>query len=121
MAYTAYLISEPSRALILQRFAPKFGDVICHHVTVRFGVPKDEKPPPPARLCIVGYVCDASLEALVVSVDGATTRPDGMTYHITLSLDRTQGRKPADSNALIAKAGWSAVEPLAIAGSPSLC
>jgi len=121
MAYSAYLISAESRAVILSRFPPKFGDVICHHVTERFGVPKSRKfLPQPAQIVVVGYACDVSLEALVVTVNGMTTRPDGMVYHITLSLERSKGRKPVESNHLIASAGWSNAEPLPIEAIPQV-
>jgi hypothetical protein len=122
MAYSAYVISEASRNAILDRFPPKFGDVVCHHVTERFGLPAGERRlPPPAEILVVGYASDASLEALVVSVNGETKRPDGFVYHITLSLDRALGRKPADANRMIAAAGWSAVAPLRIEASPHIC
>jgi hypothetical protein len=121
MAYSAYVISEASRQAILERFPPRFGDVVCHHVTERFGLPPNARRlPPPAEILIVGHACDASLEALVVSVAGSTRRPDGMTYHITLSLERALGRKPADSNRVIAALGWRAVPPLRIEAVPSL-
>lgn len=121
MAHTAYVLSPESRAAILQRFPPKFSDVICHHVTERFGVPESKKfMPAPAEIIVVGYACDASLEALVVTVNGATARPDGMVYHITLSLERSEGRKPVDSNRLIASAGWGTVSPLTIDVLPQI-
>jgi hypothetical protein len=121
MAHTAYVLTPESRAAILERFPPKFSDVICHHVTERFGVPGSKKfMPVPAEIIVVGYACDATLEALVVTVNGKTARPDGMVYHITLSLERSAGRKPVDSNRLIAAAGWSSVAPLAIDAVPQI-
>lgn len=122
MSYAAYVLTPESRELILTRFPPRFSDVICHHVTERFGVPRTMKfMPQAAEIVVVGYACDVSLEALVVTVNGKTARPDGMVYHITLSLDRSQGRKPADSNRLIASAGWNEVPPLAIEAVPRIC
>ena len=122
MANTVYLLSPASRAVILERFPPRFGDVICHHVTERFGVSgKEMTVPEPARIIVVGYTCDVSLEALVVAVNGTTARPDGMVYHITLSLDRSKGRKPVDSNHVIASTGWSKVEPFMIEAVPQIC
>ena len=121
MAYTAYVLSPESRAAILERFRPRFSDVICHHVTERFGVPAIKKfMPEPAEIVVVGYASDASLEALVVTVNGVTARRDGMVYHITLSLERSQGRRPVDSNQLIASAGWTIVVPLTITAVPRL-
>lgn len=122
MAYTAYLLLPESRAAVLDRFRPRFSDVICHHVTERFGIAAGEEcMPKPAEISIVGYASDDSLEALVVAVNGRTLRPDGMVYHITLSLDRSKGRKPVDSNRLIAVAGWDSVALLAIETVPRVC
>lgn len=110
MAYSAYVLSEKSRAALLQAFPPKFPDVIAHHVTVQFGIKLDSDPPKSASVRVFGYASDASLEAIVVAVDGTTMRPDGKTYHITLSLDRTQGRRPVESNIVIAANGWEHVD-----------
>jgi hypothetical protein len=46
---------------------------------------------------------------LIISIDGSTDRPDGSTYHVTWSLDRSRGRKAVQSNDVIADRGW---EPL---------
>ncbi|MBK4734939.1 hypothetical protein [Noviherbaspirillum pedocola] len=122
MAYSAYVIADASRMAILDSFPPKFGDVICHHVTERFGLSAgDRQLPPPAEILIVGYACDASLEALVVTVDGNMRRPDGGTYHITLSLERALGRKPVDANRVIATVGWNPVTVLRVDAVPSIC
>lgn len=121
MAYTAYVLTPESRAAVLERFRPRFSDVICHHVTEQFGVHGSKKRiPVPAEIIVVGYASDASLEALVVTVNGESVRPDGLVYHITLSLERSKGRKPVDSNRLIKSAGWREVDPLAIEGVPQL-
>jgi hypothetical protein len=40
------------------------------------------------------YVLTAGArKALAVTVNGETTRPDGKAYHITLSLQRSEGSK----------------------------
>jgi 8-oxo-dGTP pyrophosphatase MutT (NUDIX family) len=116
--YTAYVLTPAARAKLLEAFPPKFPDVIAHHATLKFGVPKDAEAPAPAELMAVGYANDESLEAVVVSVDGTTKRPDGSTYHITLSLDRSKGRKPVDSNKVV-QAGWEPIaQPFAIETLP---
>jgi hypothetical protein len=104
--YTAYVLTNAARDLVLKSFPPRFPDVIAHHVTFQFG---GKEVPPPATIVVEGYCSDDSLEALVVSVNGTTTRPDGEIYHITLSLDRSQGRAPKDSKAVVA-AGWNPIE-----------
>jgi hypothetical protein len=109
MPYSAYVLTDESRSRLLQAFPPKFPNVIAHHVTEYFGLPANSQPPKPATVRVFGYACDESLEALVVSVDGDTTRPDGKLYHITLSLDRLAGRRPVDSNTLLAQYGFSQV------------
>ena len=42
--------------------------------------------------------------ALVVRINGAVERPDRGAYHITWSLDRARGRRPVESNDVIAHA-----------------
>ena len=91
-------------------------------MTERFGVHgSTERIPVPAEIMVVGYSSDASLEALVVTVNGKSARPDGMLYHITLSLDRSKGRKPVESNRLITSAGWCRVDSLKVEAMPQLC
>ena len=115
--YTAYVLSEKSRNELKKRFPPKFQDFIGHHITEKFGVPSDTKPPEAKDAKVVGYVNDDSLEALVVSLDGTTKRSDGSTYHITWSLDKGKGRKPVDSNKLLKK-GFEKVTPFSIFVDP---
>ncbi len=57
---------------------------------------------------VVGYAFDAAgIEALVVEVNGSILRLDNKIYHITMSLDRTAGFKPVDSNTLISQKGFT--------------
>lgn len=106
MSYFAYTLSNGVRESLKMQFPPKFSDFIGQHITVWFG----GNPPDVvlsglgqvSHVKVIGYAADESLEALVVAVDGESERPDGKVYHITWSLDREQGRKPVDSNAVIA-------------------
>jgi hypothetical protein len=116
MAYTAFVLSQRARAELLSKFPTKFPDVICHHVTERFGVPQGHPAPADADITVVGYAHDASLEALVVEVNGDRGRKDGKVYHITLSLDRSQGRKPVESNALIDMGGYVELDEPVVLG-----
>ena len=59
------------------------------------------------------------VQALVVRIDCAVARPDGSTYHVTWSLDRSRGRKPVDSNEVIRRHGWSACAPTRIRLEPA--
>lgn len=102
---TGWKLRGKQRERLLQRFPPKYDQVIADHVTLRTGA-APLPPRPDAR--IVGRGDDGeSLECLVVEVDGTTDRPDGSTYHITWSLGR--GRKPIESNALLSDMGWEQI------------
>jgi len=121
MAYTAFVLSNKSRSEILNRFPPKFPDVIAHHITENPGVAKEHYyTPNPADIKVVGYACDDSLEAIVVEVNGDTKRPKGGTYHITLSLDRSQGRQPRHSNDVIKNNGWTPTMSFSVETTPKL-
>ena len=76
---------------------------------------KREPLPPPCSAEIVGEADDgAGVQCLVVAIDGSTERPDGGAYHVTWSLDRQRGRRPVDSNGVIAWLGWRTVERAAL-------
>ena len=110
-SHSAYVLSKKSRAKILATFPPKFPQVRAHHITVKFGLSKEDRVPHQAKIEVIGYACDESLEALVVTVNAKERRPDGNIYHITLS--HTANRKPAQSNNVIAQ-GWEPVDPFSI-------
>lgn len=115
-------LERDDRARLLARFAPLFPDVVADHVTLRTGTGRVAPPPPqPAAGAVVGEIDDAAgVQALVVSIAGTTARPDGSTYHITWSIDRAQGRRPVESNAVIARLGWRALAaPLPIRLQPA--
>jgi len=106
--YQAFELDAASRSHLAKIFPPKFPEFIGHHITYAFGVMSSDPLPEASRIQVVGYACDPEgIEALVVSIDGTTERPDGKTFHITWSLDRSAGFKPVNSNDLIAKRGWS--------------
>lgn len=119
MAYSGWELDEDSKTKLLKIFAPKFNDVIAHHITLKFPVKSNSDDPPAVSASVVGYACDDSLECLVVEIDGTTERPDDKTYHITWSLDREEGRTPSQSNALL-KDGWEQVDPISINVTPKV-
>jgi len=94
------------RDALLQRFSPRYADVVADHVTLRVGANAGTPlPPAPRTARIVGQADDGnSLECLVVDLDGTTDRPDGSTYHITWSLG--PGRKARESNDVLRDCGW---------------
>lgn len=116
--YTAYVLTDKSREKILAKFKPTYSNVVCHHITAKFGVSADEPiPAQPTSVKIVGYVdSKTGVEGLLVEIDGSTKRPDGKLYHITLSLG--QGRKPVETNDVINRA--VNCEPFEVEVSPKL-
>ena len=89
MSYEAFVLDSKSRERLLRAFPPKYPDVLAHHITEKFGVPKPTEPVRhyAANVKIIGYVDDGvGCEALVVEVNEKSTRKDGKPYHITLSM-----------------------------------
>ncbi len=115
-----WLLDEAARPMLLSRFLPRYTDVVAHHVTLRPNAPAHMPLPAATTAEIVGEAGDGrGVQALVVNIGGTVRRPDGSTYHITWSLDRGAGRKPVESNHLIAKHGWSNCEPVPIRLEPA--
>lgn len=118
--YIAFELDEQSRNILLKTFPPKYPEAIGQHITYQFGVPEGTNLPSELKdVKVIGYADDGtSLEALVVSINDSTQRPDGGTYHITWSLDREQGRKPVHSNNLIKEQGYERISPIQITAIP---
>jgi hypothetical protein len=92
---------------LLRRFPPRYSDVIADHVTLKANAEKAPLPKP-VEAEIVGNADDGdSLECMVVTVDGTTDRPDGSTFHITWSLEKSKGRRARESNNLLRDKGWN--------------
>lgn len=109
MSYIAWELPDTERQRLLVAIPPTYPDVVAHHVTYQFPA-TDQDPLPGAVVGLILGVSDNrdSVQALVVSINGSTRRPDGGTYHITWSLDRAKGARPVDSNAVIARLGITA-------------
>ena len=103
-------LDRDQRDRLLQKFPAKYADPIADHVTLQTNA--GARPlPPPVEAAIVGRADDGdSLECLVVTVDGTTDRPDGSTFHVTWSLDKSKGRKARESNDLLKERGWDSLE-----------
>ena len=103
---TGWKLPPDERKRLLDRFPPRYANVIADHVTLQVG--GTELPPEP-KARIVGRADDGhGLECLVAELDGTTDRPDGSTFHITWSLG--PGRRPVESNDLLRGEGWDAIE-----------
>ena len=116
---TGWKLKREERAQLLERFPPRYAEVIADHVTLRVGADDRMPLPPRPEARIVGRADDGmSLECLVVELDGTTDRPDGSTYHISWSLG--PGRHPRESNDVLRERGWDALgTPVAIDLEPA--
>jgi len=115
-SYIAFEIDKKSRNKLKKIFPPKYPDFIGHHITYKFGVDRNIKiPNTPKKVEVVGYIDNGkNLEALVVSINGKINRPDGKIYHITWSLNRSEGIKPVQSNNLLQSKKYQKIKPIAI-------
>src|SRR5690349_20711189 len=105
---TGWKLPQEQRTLLLERFPPKYSNVVADHVTLRVGATPQTPLPRKVDARIVGRADDGdSLECLVVELDGTTDRPDGSTYHITWSLG--PGRKARESNDVLRDRGWMTI------------
>lgn len=107
MSYEAYILTEESRAKLAKVFPPKYPLWIGHHVTHRFGVPRQHNVPYGEQTTgwfeVLGIAEEDGIEALVVKVGTKEFRPDGKRYHLTWSLDPSKGKKPVHSNDVVAR------------------
>lgn len=108
--YNGYELTDSAHYQLLGHIEPIHPDVVAHHVTHEFGV-YESLPPDTNSVRVVAVANNDRVQAAIVKVGGTTQRPDGGTYHITISLDRAAGAKPKDSNDLIADSrNWQSVD-----------
>lgn len=107
------------RDRLLERFEPRYAELVADHVTLRCGTAEDTPLPAAHAGEIVGEVDDgAGVQALVVRIGGTTDRGDGSHYHITWSLG--PGREAKESNDALAATKCQRVHPpIAIALAPA--
>lgn len=117
-AFNGYSIDGPVRDKLIDLFPPMFDRVALHHITYQYGV--EESLPPTATVAkIVATVSNERAQALVVEINGTTERPNGQTFHITVSYAASQGASAKDSNQAIAESPWEPLErPMTIPITP---
>jgi hypothetical protein len=116
MTVIGWKLDRGQRESLLRDLPPRYGEVVADHVTLKVGA---SNPPPEVRAEIVGRTDDdEGVEAMVVTIDGATDRPDGSTYHITWSL--SPGRMARESNDVLKERGWKELDhPIPITVTPA--
>ena len=107
---TGWKLDPECRETLLSRFPPRYDRIVADHVTRHSKHdPGAVAPPVIAHARIVGRADDGiGVEAMVVALDGSTTRPDGGTWHVTWSL--AEGRSARESNDLLADGGWEMLD-----------
>ena len=112
-------LDRKQRDELLRRFPPRYRDAVADHVTLQTNA-ATQPLPDPVEGAIVGRADDGdSLEAMVVTIDGRTGRPDGSVFHITWSLDKSKGRRPRESNDLLMHRNWQALELIPVKLEPA--
>ena len=117
---TGWKLPQVERDLLLQRFPPRYDNVVADHVTLVVGAtPETPLPREVDNAAVIGRADDdAGVECLVVEIDGSTDRPDGSTYHITWSLG--SGRRARESNDVLRDKGWDYIEaPIRVTLEPA--
>jgi len=116
---TGWKVSREERGALLDRFPPRYQDVVADHVTLRVGATSDTPLPRNVEARIVGRADDGhGVECFVVELDGTTDRPDGSTYHITWSLG--PGRKARESNDVLRDQPWERLDvPMPVTLEPA--
>ncbi|ALJ37757.1 hypothetical protein D9623_19205 [Azospirillum brasilense] len=115
--YVGWALPEAERARLLALFPARYGRTVAHHVTLAHGVGARHPLPTEREGTVLGLADDGeSVQALVVAIAGTTDRPGGGTYHVTWSLG--PDRRAVDSNGVIARLGWTPVEPVAVRLEP---
>ena len=116
---TGWKLDREQRRALIERFAPRFRNLVADHVTLAARAADDAPLPQETEGLIVGRVDDGrGVEAMIVSIDGSTDRPDGSYYHITWSL--ADGRQAKESNDVLAAQKWVMFEtPIPIKLQPA--
>jgi len=97
-------LDRGERDELLKLYPPRYEEAVADHVTLRVNA-EDEPLPSEVKAAIVGRTDDGKgVEAMAVTIDGTTDRPDGSTYHITWSL--SPGRRARESNDVLKERGW---------------
>ena len=112
-------LDRAQRDQLLERFPPRYPDAVADHVTLQTNA-EGQQLPDPVEGAIIGHADDGDgVEAMVVTIDGETARPDGSVFHITWSLDKAKGRRARESNDLLKNRDWQEVESIPLKLAPA--
>lgn len=95
--FTGYLVDRDVllRELADREVRPAHPVLHADHVT--YAAPDGSRAPEAQAIAVVAVVATDELDCAVVTVDGTSDRPDGSTFHITLSTaPGVHGRRSND-------------------------
>ncbi len=125
MSYLAFVLDDQSRTLLLEKINPVHPDVIAHHITIQFSnpssYPSSIKHYTNATLEVIGHASNDLVQVAIVAVNSDIIRDDGQVFHITISVDRSKGGKPAMSRDLIETQIWKPIKRFTINGTIEVC
>jgi hypothetical protein len=114
--YTAIVLTERFRTLLLQVLADKIPDgwdVIVHHMTIDpFKTDADERLNKQFSLIVTEL--GVSNNAMAVKVTGYDRKTNNAFPHITIAVNTKCGGKPKDSNEIKT---WIPINPIPIVGT----
>lgn len=109
-------LDRTQRSALLDAFPPRYANVVADHVTIN--VDGTELPQLAIDPVLMGHTDDGNgVEAMIVAINGSTSRPDGKVWHITWSL--AEGRAARQSNDVIAQYGWQEFVPVHLKITPA--
>lgn len=96
MSTICYELDKESKAMLMEKFPPKYPDVRYDHITIRMGGIDAQQPEAAENVEVVGIADDGNgIEALIVRVNGTPKRKDGKSWHITASFDSSKNAPAA--------------------------
>lgn len=116
MTYSAYIFTDDTRDQLIEAVP------LVHQYTnasdhIIYKSPDFQAPQWASSIKVVGVAQNDEAQALIVEINGTTTRPDGGIFHTTWSLKK--GVKPTYTNKLISEHGWNKLEyPIDIKAIP---
>lgn len=113
--YNGYELSAQSKDYLLTHITPIHPNIIAHHVTYDYNI-YEELPPEAKWVRVIAIANNESVQVVIVKINGTTIREYGNGfYHITISVGRSKGGSPNQSNDLIKDSrNWRAVDPFNI-------
>jgi hypothetical protein len=114
--WSAVELDEKSKAILTQALGdkiPQGWEVIAHHMTINFKEPVSSELVG-QKVILTATSLGLSDKALAVKVTSGGVQSVNAIPHVTVAIDRTNGGKPKDSNAIT---DWQKIQPIQLTGT----